>query len=100
MKLVTFKKDQQIFLGALCEAENIVVDLQRAHAELYGTNSSIYRSMQSLIDSGEPGLQMAQQLLARMPKPALVALNQIELLAPLPRPVQMRDFLCFETYHR
>ena len=54
--------------------------------------------MLALVDGGAPALSEAQAL-ARAPR-ATVALDSVRLLAPVPEPRQMRDFLCFEQHLR
>jgi 2-keto-4-pentenoate hydratase/2-oxohepta-3-ene-1,7-dioic acid hydratase in catechol pathway len=55
--------------------------------------------MQALIDAGDAGLDRARTLLED-PRDAVVETQAAELLSPLPLPVQMRDFVGFETHFR
>ena len=57
-----------------------------------------YRDMLSLIEAGATGLENASDALARPAR--LFALDSVKLLAPLPRPARLRDFLCFELHVR
>lgn len=91
MKLLTFIADGAERLGALADDSGIV-DLARHDAD------PGLGSMQALIEAGEPGLDRARRLTATTLErldPAAVA-----WAAPLPRPVQMRDFLVFEEHMR
>jgi 2-keto-4-pentenoate hydratase/2-oxohepta-3-ene-1,7-dioic acid hydratase in catechol pathway len=54
--------------------------------------------MLALIDGGAAALEEACAI-ERAPK-ASVALSSVQLLAPVPEPRQMRDFLCFEKHLR
>jgi 2-keto-4-pentenoate hydratase/2-oxohepta-3-ene-1,7-dioic acid hydratase in catechol pathway len=93
MKLVTFELAAGApRVGALFADDARVADLSTAGPAL--------ASMQALIDSGERGLDLARRALAAAESGAgpSHARREVRLLAPLPRPVQMRDFLCFEAH--
>ena len=57
-----------------------------------------YRDMLSLIEAGPAGLASASQTL--LDPRRVFDMNTIQLLAPLPRPTRLRDFLCFELHVR
>jgi 2-keto-4-pentenoate hydratase/2-oxohepta-3-ene-1,7-dioic acid hydratase in catechol pathway len=61
-------------------------------------SSTSFRDMLALIDGGAKALDQARELAAR-PK-ATAELSSVRLLAPVPEPRQMRDFLCFELHLR
>jgi 2-keto-4-pentenoate hydratase/2-oxohepta-3-ene-1,7-dioic acid hydratase in catechol pathway len=98
MKLVTFLSAGRETLGAL--RDDRAIDLQAAHVATSGREASALASMQALIEAGPEGLTLARSVLAAAPATAHHPLSDIALLSPLPRPVQMRDFLCFETHMR
>lgn len=103
MKLVTFKDAQgQQRVGALYHNEERIADLALGHESLCGKSSPQLASMQALIEGGKEALQIAAQALehvsTREPEGTWVEKNKVRLLAPLPRPVQMRDFLCFKEH--
>jgi 2-keto-4-pentenoate hydratase/2-oxohepta-3-ene-1,7-dioic acid hydratase in catechol pathway len=82
MKLVTFQiGTRPPAAGAL--AGDAVVDLQ-------------IPSVLSIVQAGQDGLDRAAEALKR--RAASYALEQVTLLAPIPQPPQMRDFLCFEKH--
>lgn len=57
-----------------------------------------FRDMLSLIEAGPAALDRARAVAAA---PAVShALSSVRLLAPLPRPPRLRDFLCFELHVR
>jgi 2-keto-4-pentenoate hydratase/2-oxohepta-3-ene-1,7-dioic acid hydratase in catechol pathway len=57
-----------------------------------------FRDLLSLIEAGEAGLARAREVAA---SPAVAyGLDQVKLLAPLPRPPRLRDFLSFELHVR
>lgn len=85
MKLVTFAKDGRQGTGSV--VGDRIVDL-----------TSAFGSMQSLIDAGDQGLAKARQMTDAAAD--IVRLSEARLLAPLPRPVQMRDCLVFEQHLR
>lgn len=101
MKLVTFTVGRGLpRAGALVENGTRVLDLQAAHRARYGKTSRLLASVLAIIESGEAALDLAQALaknLRRM-KSALIDIEEVKLLAPVPQPPQMRDFLCFEKH--
>jgi 2-keto-4-pentenoate hydratase/2-oxohepta-3-ene-1,7-dioic acid hydratase in catechol pathway len=56
--------------------------------------------MQALIEAGEPGLAFARETADEAARTGrgVVPAASVRLLAPLPVPAQMRDFLCFEKH--
>jgi 2-keto-4-pentenoate hydratase/2-oxohepta-3-ene-1,7-dioic acid hydratase in catechol pathway len=93
MKLVTFETRQgERHIGALLPDGNGAVDFTAGDAAPH------FRDMLALIDGGAAALEQARALLAR-PR-SVVPLAEVRLLAPLPEPRQMRDFLVFETHVR
>lgn len=92
MKLATFiAPDGAQHVGAV-DADGRMADLTATSADPWA------RDMLSLIESGPAGLDKARAA-AAAPRRAF-DLKQVRLLAPLPRPVRMRDFLCFELHVR
>lgn len=88
MKLLTFQGDASARLGALRE-DGSIVDLSALGEPGFG-------SMLTLIESGPAGLDRARAAVNR----ARGGLDPagVRLLAPLPIPPQMRDFLVFEEH--
>jgi len=92
MKLVTFDlPGGQRHIGALLPGEQQVVDLT-------ASGQAAMRDMLALIDGGAQALEQARALLAAAR--TVHALAGVRLAAALPRPRQMRDFLCFEKHLR
>jgi 2-keto-4-pentenoate hydratase/2-oxohepta-3-ene-1,7-dioic acid hydratase in catechol pathway len=54
----------------------------------------------AIVEGGDEVLELARSLAEgrRRPKAALLARDAVRLDAPIPRPPQMRDFLCFEKH--
>jgi len=57
-----------------------------------------FADMLALIDAGEPGIARAEQ--ARKAAQKSIALDAVKLLAPVPEPRQIRDFMCSEQHCR
>lgn len=98
MRLVTFAASTGGRCGALLPGGGQVLDLAGAAKLLEVKNRSRFNSLQALIDGGPDALQAAYAMLDNAPAEAIVEAQSIELLSPLPMPVQMRDFLCFEQH--
>lgn len=92
MKLVTFETGGARHIGALLPGEREAVDLTA------GDPAPHFRDMLALIDGGDAALDQARRLLQRAARK--VALAEVRLLAPVPEPRQMRDFLVFEQHIR
>jgi 2-keto-4-pentenoate hydratase/2-oxohepta-3-ene-1,7-dioic acid hydratase in catechol pathway len=92
MKLGTFvAPDGAAHVGALLPGGRIA-DLTASSRE------PVFRDMLSLIEAGAAGLARAGELAA---SPAVAhELDKVKLLAPLPRPPRLRDFLSFELHVR
>jgi len=104
MKLVTFKTaagEQRI--GALRDDLRTIVDL-KAGAAIVGADAAPFATMLALIESGDEGLATARKIVeaAATARGAstLVDLASVKLMAPVPVPQQMRDFLAFELHYK
>ena len=71
--------------GALADGGRTVVQLPAA-------------SVLAIVEGGQDALERAAETLRRPPREALFPLADVTLLAPIPQPPQMRDFLCFEKH--
>jgi 2-keto-4-pentenoate hydratase/2-oxohepta-3-ene-1,7-dioic acid hydratase in catechol pathway len=92
MKLITFETAGARHIGALLPGEREAVDFTA------GDGAPYFRDMLALIDGGGAALEHARRLLERPSRP--LALAALRLLAPVPEPRQMRDFLVFEQHIR
>jgi 2-keto-4-pentenoate hydratase/2-oxohepta-3-ene-1,7-dioic acid hydratase in catechol pathway len=99
MRLVTFTVGSAApRTGALVEGDSKVVDLQAAYARLYHGSSPVLESLLAIVEAGEQALDTLGQLL-KSPTPTVMhSRRDVRLLAPIPLPPQMRDFLCFEKH--
>ena len=100
MKLATFESGAGPRLGAVIDDDRSLVDLAGAFARRHGRAEPALDSMLALIDAGEAGRALADALVADTPDEDVTALAAVRLLAPLPEPRQIRDFLCFEEHLR
>ena len=100
MKLATFEQRGRPRLGAVIDGDDKVVDLDAAFFRRHGRAEPALASMLALIDAGSGGRAVADALVADPPEEDVVAVAAVQLLAPLPEPRQIRDFLCFEEHLR
>ena len=89
MKLLTFKLQGDEYLGALTDTG--VVNLSAA-----APRGLAFSSMQQFIEAGQPALDRAYALLAL--SSVSIPSDQVDWLAPLPIPPQIRDCLGFEEH--
>lgn len=94
MKLVTFEASGKRHIGALLADGNTIADFTA-----WAPSAPHFADMLALIDGGDAAMAEARALVAS-PKATTVALSDVRLLAPVPEPRQMRDFLCFEQHLR
>jgi 2-keto-4-pentenoate hydratase/2-oxohepta-3-ene-1,7-dioic acid hydratase in catechol pathway len=96
MRLVTFAASGAQRIGALVDNDRRIVDFAAADR----ADHPAFASMQALIEAGEPALRHASQVVADAHSSGrgVIDSKSVRLLAPLPVPVQMRDFLCFEKH--
>jgi len=93
MKLLTFEHNGNRHVGALLADSGMISDFTASEP-----SAPHFRDMLTLIDGGADALAEAVHL-AERPKLRLSS-SAVRLLAPVPRPRQMRDFLCFEKHLR
>jgi 2-keto-4-pentenoate hydratase/2-oxohepta-3-ene-1,7-dioic acid hydratase in catechol pathway len=89
MKLATYSSGAEQRVGAVIDEGRRLVDLSGAFSDLL-----------ALIEAGDAGRATAEAIVADPPEGAIVDLAGVRLCAPLPRPPQIRDFLCFEEHLR
>ena len=100
MKLATYEVGGMQRIGVVDTAAGTVTDLQQAHHKLTGVASPFFTDMQALIEGGKPATDLAAKTSSAAPKDAVLALSSIRLLAPIPVPVQIRDFFAFEQHFK
>ena len=87
MKLVTFEQGSRRGIGAVVDDGQAVVDFAPHVTDIL-----------ALIDGGDAALDRARALVAA--RASVLPLASVRLLAPLPEPRQMRDFVSFEKHLR
>jgi 2-keto-4-pentenoate hydratase/2-oxohepta-3-ene-1,7-dioic acid hydratase in catechol pathway len=98
VRLITCIHNDKTILGSWIDGDARTVDLMCA-ARLGGEEDlNPFTSMLALIEAGEAAWSKARHLTTNAPAAAIVDSRDCRLLAPLPRPVQVRDFLCFEGH--
>lgn len=70
-----------------------MLDLEKAAG-----GAPAFGSMLALIEAGAASWQRAGQLVAAAPSACVYAAGEYALLAPMPAPPQIRDFMCFEKH--
>lgn len=99
MRLVTFTVGNAApRAGALVDGERKVLDLQAAYGRLYHGTSPVLDSVLAIVEAGEQALDTIGQLLKSPSLAVTHSRDDVRLLAPIPVPPQMRDFLCFERH--
>lgn len=88
MKLITFAADDGLHVGAIDDSGRQVVDLTEAAG-----HALPFTSMLNLIRAGRPALEQARALVESAT--AYRDLSSLDLCAPLPNPVRMRDCSLF-----
>lgn len=98
MKLATFttQQDPTPRVGVVTSGDSAIVDLSMALSQA-GLDPRIAGSMQDVIEGGADCLTMIRSAIASYAGDA-VPVNEARLLAPLPRPIQIRDCMCFEEH--
>ncbi|HJY16575.1 MAG TPA: fumarylacetoacetate hydrolase family protein, partial [Xanthobacteraceae bacterium] len=83
-------------IGALIDNDRRIVDFLAAHD---GAGPA-FQNMQALIEGGAAALDRAREMVAAGQKSGrgVIDTATVKLLAPLPLPPQLRDFLCFEKH--
>lgn len=101
MRLVTFNRaDGTAVLGALSRTGNEVVDLLSVARRTHPRQQQQFASMLALIQAGAEGRAQARMLLDAAEEADCTPLASAQLLAPLPRPEQIRCFAAFEEHAR
>ncbi|HET6836221.1 MAG TPA: fumarylacetoacetate hydrolase family protein [Acidimicrobiales bacterium] len=99
MKLATIRTgDGRERVAVVLDGERRLLDLGSAHERVRGGESAALASMLALIGGGDAALELARQLVEAAPEEAIVDRSAVTLLAPIPVPPQIRDFLAFEQH--
>ena len=99
MRLVTFTVgNTPPRTGALVEGDRKVLDLQAAYGRTYHGSSPLLETMMHIVEAGDEALDTIGQLIEASHPSVQFGREEVRLLAPVPVPPQMRDFLCFEKH--
>ena len=101
MKLATYRCGDDLRIGSVLDGEKRILDLAGA-ARADGRDDGIFSNMLDLIDAGPNGLERAADIQDGYGSEVglTLAIDEIELMAPLPVPRQMRDFTVFPGHIR
>jgi len=101
VKLATYRSARANAIGIVNAEAARIFDIAAA-ARREGASDASFASMLALIDADDEGLDLARSLLADRGGEADLwrDLADVELLAPLPEPRQMRDAMSFERHIR
>jgi 2-keto-4-pentenoate hydratase/2-oxohepta-3-ene-1,7-dioic acid hydratase in catechol pathway len=99
MRLVTFLTSGVSRVGAFIDGDRKIVDFAMAGAA-DAVPPPLFCSMQALIEAGPAALDRAREIVGTAQKTGrgVIDAKSVKLLAPLPRPQQLRDFMCFERH--
>lgn len=96
MRLITFERNGEQRLGAWVQDDRLIIDVAAVAAADLPAGAS--GSMLALIEAGPAAWSALDRLVARESAAATLRTADVRLLAPLPRPTQVRDFLSFEQH--
>jgi fumarylacetoacetase-like protein len=100
VKLLTFRRDGAEHLGALARDGHTVVPLAAASQARDGRSAARSGSLLELLRAGPDAIEDAASLVrwAGNARGVAVDLEDLELLAPIPRPPSLRDAMTFEIH--
>ncbi|MFA6442906.1 MAG: fumarylacetoacetate hydrolase family protein [Sterolibacterium sp.] len=102
MRLATVRLGQRAEIGALVENDNTLIRLQASEVARCGQPSSHLADMLSFLHGGaaarEAAEVAAQHALAQRPDDVLRPFDPATLLAPVPVPESIREFMNFEQH--
>lgn len=98
MRLITYTRNGAAGIGAWFDRDRQVLDLKKAAMLAADQAVDELADMQSFIEAGPARWEWARRALANPASEAVFPTAACRLLAPLPRPAQIRDFLCFEEH--
>jgi 2-keto-4-pentenoate hydratase/2-oxohepta-3-ene-1,7-dioic acid hydratase in catechol pathway len=99
MKLVTFHAPNgPRRSGALVDGDRKIVDLQTAHQGRWGREAPAIASVLAIIEGGKDALDRVHETVKAASPESTLDRSAVRLMAPVPQPPQMWDFLCFEQH--
>ncbi|MFE6867264.1 fumarylacetoacetate hydrolase family protein [Kitasatospora sp. NPDC057692] len=100
MKLATVEHEGAERTALVLDQGERLLLLDRAHRLTAGEHAPALAAMQTIVEGGAPVRRILDLLADREPAEAVVAASEVRWLAPLPRPVQLRDFGGFMDHFR
>jgi len=105
VKLVTFETNAgEIRIGAVRDDLKTIADFKAGADALRLDVGTVFDSMLALIEAGEQALASARTVFdfasSSGDASTVLRLQDVKLLAPVPVPQQMRDFLAFELHYK
>jgi 2-keto-4-pentenoate hydratase/2-oxohepta-3-ene-1,7-dioic acid hydratase in catechol pathway len=103
VKLVTFERgDGTQHIGALTDGGSTIAVLQAGARAMDGAPSPFLADMLAFLRGGaqarDKALAVLEYIIDQRPPDATVPLDDVALLAPVPRPESIRDFMSFEQH--
>lgn len=98
MKLATFQLKGQTRPGIVTDDGKGLIDIIAAATACHGTAPPHLLSVQAIVEAGDAALADIRHIVTQAGAAHRVELAAVKLLAPIPRPVQVRDFLAFEKH--
>ncbi len=98
MKLATFLDRGAARPGLVADDGASLVDIVATATALHGAAPPHLASVQAIVEAGDAALADLRDLLGRAGSAQKIDLAKAKLIAPIPRPVQVRDFLAFEKH--
>lgn len=98
MRLISYEVEGTARVGAWTAEDRLIVDLADVAARKNLVPAACCADMLSLIEAGPDAWAAIRELVDEAAPAATLRTGNVRLLAPLPRPTQVRDFLSFEQH--
>jgi 2-keto-4-pentenoate hydratase/2-oxohepta-3-ene-1,7-dioic acid hydratase in catechol pathway len=102
MRLVTFRRQSVQEIGALTDQDSKVIRLQASEQFRSGEASPHFQSMLAFLQGGSASRDAARRTIefaiSQHPEGTIIDRANVELLAPVPRPESIREFMVFEQH--
>lgn len=98
MKLATFEMAGKAWPGVVSDDSLWLVDIVAAAASCRGVPPPHLMSVQAIVEAGDAALADIREVVMHAGNAHRIELAGAKLLAPIPRPIQVRDFLAFEKH--
>ncbi len=101
MKLATYRSKGKEYVGLVHGGDKLVLELTKI-SKRADSRDPVFNSMLSFIDAGEAALDQARAIFQKYETDSdlSIQVSDVEILAPLPEPRQMRDGMSFPLHIR